>query len=160
MKEVKVDDDVELKLTADANELDFLDDDEEESENEGRFKGKESSAPVRKAAVGGNFKSNFSYDRRDKPFSRHEQKREPRRDRRSRTPPRQSPKIRRRSPEPRKSPEVSRKPIKEPTKVIVINKKEEEPKKVKATKVLPLFKSTFNLVEPQTNEKKKGELKL
>jgi hypothetical protein len=162
----KIEDDDELKLTADDNDLDFLDDDEEESENEGRFKGKESAAPVKKAAT--NFKLN---DRRDKPYSRHEgYKRDSRRERRnsrsrspakirrkSPEPRRKSPEPRKKSPEPRKTPENSRKPMKEPTqsKVIVINKKTDETKKVKAVK--PLFKSTFNLVEPPTEDKKRGE---
>lgn len=159
VKEAKVDDDEELKLTADANDLDFLDDDEEESENEGRFKGKESTAPAKKTGVGSNFKPSFSYDRREKAFSRHDYKRDSRRERRSRTPPRHSsPKSRRKSPEVKKSPEASRKTIKEaaqPSKVIVVNKKDDEAKKVKTVK--PLFKSTFNLVEPSTDDKKKGK---
>lgn len=168
-------DDDEFKVTLDDKDLDFLDDDDdEESENEGRFKSKPaSSTQQKKSATTSSFKSSYASKNNDKPrnygsgdqrYPRNDYKRgrynDKEREKRSpidrvkdRTPPRKHKK----SPEVRKSPEVSRvQASKEPaqtSRVIVINK--EDSKKVKDNK--PLFKATFQSVEPPVEDKPKGK---
>lgn len=171
--------DNDFKITLDEKDLDFLDDDDEESENEGRFKSNTSSKPAKSVTTTSSFKSSFASRGFDKPrggynpnYKRSRYNEEPKRNRkRSRSPidstqrnkneKRNSPTIRKqkRSPEIQKSPEVSRKiSIKEPaqsTKVIVTSKETERTKE----KDKPLFRATFKSVEPPADDKKKGKLR-
>lgn len=191
-------DDDEFKLTVDKEDLDFLDDDEEESENEGRFKSKPTTSATqdRKTAMSNNnFKPSFSRgfeksNKNDKSFgrndynkryrynddSRREKKRSRSLERKERDEKTFNSPIRKqqkKSPEARKSPEAVRKnSTKDSTKVIVFKNvvAKEEPKKIKiddkkmkiedSKKVKndePMFKSTFKVIEPTVNERKKGE---
>lgn len=173
--------DNDFKITLDEKELDFLDDDDEESENEGRFKSNTSSKPAKGTTTTSSFKPLFASKGFDKSrggyTSNHRRNRyndEPKRHadkKRSRSPidssqrskdeKRYSPPLRKqkRSPEVQKSPENTRKlSTKEPvqsTKVIIINKD----KDTNREKDKPLFKATFKSVEPPSVDKNKGKLR-
>lgn len=179
----EVADDEEFKVTLDKEDLDFLDDeDDEESENEGRFKSKSttSAVPPKKPVVN-NFKSNYSrgYDNKSRPqgsgdrnYGRNDYPKrgrydEPRRDRRTtRSPIETSQRSRdekrydspirkhKKSPEVRKSPEV---PRKEAFKESVQPAKVVIAKKEKVKSEEPPFKTTFKAVEPAAVEEKKSE---
>lgn len=159
------DDDDTFKVTLDEKELDFLDDDEEESENEGRFKSKPAtSSQPKKPMATSSFKSSYASKNFDKPksfnsnekhYARHDHRRRDDSKREKKISPKRTPERKQ-----KKSPEARKSPAKEtvaPSRVIVLKEKPESTVKSDSKKKKLPFKSTFKQVDAPIIDKKKGK---
>ncbi|CRK91280.1 CLUMA_CG004959, isoform A [Clunio marinus] len=172
----KVEDDG-LKMTLDEKDLDFLDDDEEESENEGRFKSKSSTSnQENKKMTGNTFKSSFpsktyekskSFTSSDKNYSRYDNKQrkkfndreDSKRDKRSAAINKSNDRRQKKSPENAATSTVESSQTS--SKVVTINNKEKNDGAKKAKIIAqPMFKATFKSVDGNSDDKQKDGISI